>query len=141
MPQFGEKVAIITDQDEPEQSPDKTGIKIRIAIFYDGTLNNRNNIERREKAEVASGTPPAAPVYDEKGKLIKTDTQVYNDNRDPSGPNSYDNGRTNIAIMEAQVAQILEPQDGYHFHLKVYVEGQGTFNDKKDSLFGYSMAA
>lgn len=59
--------------------------------------------------------------------------------RDPRGPNSYDNGRTNIAIMEAQVPQILKKEGEYDFSLKLYIEGQGTFNDKKDSLMGYSM--
>lgn len=141
MSQFGEAIAAVFGDDEPVQDPDKTGIKIRIALFYDGTLNNRNNIERREKTEAGKGKPEPAPMYDQKGKKIKTDSEIYNENRDASGPNSYDNGRTNIAIMEAQVPQILSKEGEYDFWLKFYIEGQGTFNDKGDSLMGYSMGA
>lgn len=141
MTQVGEAVTALFGDDEPEQDPNKTGLKIRIALFYDGTLNNRNNIERREKTEAGQGKPEPAPAYDKKGKKIKTDSEVYNENRDASGPNSYDNGRTNIAIMEAQVPQFLSKEGDYDFWLKFYIEGQGTFNDKKDSLMGYSMGA
>lgn len=115
MSQVGEAVAALFQKEEPEVDPNKTGIKIRIVLFYDGTLNNRSNIEQREK---------------------KTDT--YNKNRDPEGPNSYDNGRTNINLMEAQV---MDAADGYDYYLKFYIEGQGTFNDKKDSLTGYAFGA
>ena len=139
MTQVGEAISALFKEKEPEPDPDKTGIKIRVALFFDGTLNNRNNIERREKAEIAQGKPEPEPQFDEKGKKIKTDTELYNENRDPSGPNSYDNGRTNIAIMEAQVPQILSKEGDYDFWLKLYIEGQGTFNDKSDSLMGYSM--
>lgn len=139
MTQVGEAISALFKEKEPEPDPDKTGIKIRVALFFDGTLNNRNNIERREKAEIAQGKPEPEPQFDEKGKKIKTDAELYNENRDPSGPNSYDNGRTNIAIMEAQVPQILSKEGDYDFWLKLYIEGQGTFNDKSDSLMGYSM--
>jgi Uncharacterized alpha/beta hydrolase domain (DUF2235) len=113
MSQIGEAIAALFHDDEPEQDANKAGLKIRIALFYDGTLNNRHNIEQREK-----------------------NTDTYQKKRDPKGPNSYDNGRTNINIMEAQLEKTA---DGYDYYLKFYIEGQGTFDDEKDSLAGYSL--
>lgn len=63
----------------------KKPLKIRIILFFDGTLNNRMNIAEREKAELGQES--------ESYQDFKTDDA-----------NSYDNGRTNIAIMEPHVS-------------------------------------
>jgi hypothetical protein len=91
----------------------KDPVKIRISLFYDGTLNNRMNIEEREK-----------------------NSQIYKDNKTKDA-NSYDNGRTNIAIMEPHVE---ETADGYDFFFKKYIAGQGALTHESDSFWGYALA-
>ena len=92
-----------------------------MALFYDGTLNNRNNIAEREKSELGA----ASDSYREFGG---------------KGDNSYDNGRTNIAIMEPHVPSG-ENRNGYDYSFKVYVEGQGTFNRMEDNTKGKALGA
>ena len=102
--------------EEAEEKPkDKDPIKIRIALFFDGTLNNRFNISEREGA-----------------------SEIYRAKAPKKGPNSYDNGRTNVAIMEQNIR---DTADGYDIALKWYIEGQGTFNLEKDSGVGYALGA
>lgn len=148
MTDVNEGVSTPHDDEEPKQNPEKNkkGLKIRLALFFDGTLNNRNNINVRELAGDSHDTqggihlPPNTEkrfkIVDGKVKELLSYPETYEKFRDPSGPNSYDNGRTNVNLMEAQVPN---KADGYHHYIKVYVEGQGTFDDKKDSLAGYSM--
>jgi hypothetical protein len=100
-----------------EQKDGKDPLKIRIALFYDGTLNNRMNIEEREK-----------------------DSDIYKSNRSDDA-NSYDNGRTNIAIMEPHVSQKKQDYAGdYDLVFKHYIAGHGALTHQKDSLRGYALA-
>lgn len=114
----GETSASVEEQ--PPRNDGKDPLKIRIALFFDGTLNNRTNIEEREKD---------SPDYQ------KNYPSVQKKNGAKKDPNSYDNGRTNIAIMEPH---LLEQADGYDFCFKAYVEGQGTINFQKDTFVGYA---
>lgn len=98
----------------PEDPKDKEPLTIRIILLCDGTNNNTNNIAEREKYEL--GEKSAA-------------------NKEfGAKDSSYDNGRTNIATMEPHV-EADEGVGGYSVVVKVYVQGQGTFNFKKDSNF------
>jgi len=109
MTQLGEKIAIIPPPPK-EKKPDeekKKPISLRMSLFFDGTMNNRINIEAREKDK------EAFKKYGKKGS-------------------SYDNGRTNVAIMEGHVE---ETAKGYEFFNCEYIEGIGTFNEKKDSKY------
>jgi len=110
-----------TPEQYQETIKDKDPIKVRIALFYDGTLNNRVNIAEREKREL-----------DMKLELELKDFHKYS----KGDSNSYNNGRTNIAIMEPH---LLETAEGYDVFLKVYIEGQGTFDLEGDSLRGYAL--
>ncbi len=112
MTQIGE--AVFVPEPEPAEEPvdEKEPVNVRIVLFFDGTLNNRINIEEREK-----------------------DSEVYKKNKSDDA-NSYDNGYTNIAIMEKHVKLKAE---GYDFVAKEYIEGQGTINLKKDKTLGYAM--
>jgi len=101
--------------DKPKK---KRELNVRLSLFYDGTLNNRVNIEEREKAKI--NDLPDSPYHSHS----QDDT------------NSYDNGRTNIAIMEPH---LLKKSKGYDIAVKEYIEGQGTFNLEGDSTVGYSM--
>jgi len=117
MTQYGEGTA--TQNIYNEKPENKEEINVRLSLFFDGTLNNRVNIEEREKA-----------------KLNKSIASPYYTHKTDDGNNSYDNGRTNIAIMEPH---LLDTSDGYDLALKQYIEGQGTFDLKGDSFIGYSM--
>ncbi len=118
MSQLGESNTKNKKDDRVNPDPKKESVKIRFALFFDGTLNNRKNIEAREQAELGN-----AP-------------ESYQENGD-GGPNSYDNGRTNIAIMEPHVLV----DTAYDYSFKIYIEGQGTFDEKSDSGRGYSMGS
>ncbi|MDF3011959.1 MAG: hypothetical protein K0Q78_163 [Cellvibrio sp.] len=124
MTQIGEAIAALFGMDEPKKKIKKEKLKIRFSLFFDGTLNNRTNIEEREQFEMGTTTKP------------------YKENGD-GGSNSYDNGRTNIAIMEPHVPikKDQKSETGYDYVFKIYIEGQGTFNRESDSGLGYSMGA
>ncbi len=115
MTQLGESVAVTTIPEEKKEESTKEKLKIRFSLFFDGTLNNRSNIAEREQFETGTTT-----------KTYKTEGD--------GGNNSYDNGRTNIAIMEPHIEEV---QDPYNFSFKIYIEGQGTFNtgDEKERGF------
>src|SRR5690606_21634656 len=124
MTQIGEAIAALFGMDEPKKKIKKEKLKIRFSLFFDGTLNNRTNIEEREQFEMG------------------ITTTTYKKNGD-GGSNSYDNGRTNIAIMEPHVPIKKDQKSatGYDYVFKIYIEGQGTFNRESDSGLGYSMGA
>lgn len=113
--QQGEGIATTSIPEEKEPEIEKQKLRIRFSIFFDGTLNNRSNIAEREQFELGSTT-----------KTYKTEGD--------GGNNSYDNGRTNVAIMEPHIEKV---QGDYDFCFKVYIEGQGTFNtgDEKERGF------
>ncbi|PKF60331.1 hypothetical protein CW745_15410 [Psychromonas sp. psych-6C06] len=115
MTEICEKVAIATPpkaEKEPEEK-EKKPIKVRLAIFFDGTLNNRTNIEAREQ-----------------------NTQHYLDHT--KAGSSFENGRTNVAIMETHMKE--EVPSEYDLYKSMYVPGQGTFDLEGDSLWGYALA-
>ena len=117
MSQYGEGTK--TQNIYVEKPEDKEEMDVRLTLFYDGTLNNRVNVEEREKAKI--------------NNLLDS---VYHDHKTDNGNNSYDNGRTNIAIMEPHLRK---ESDGFNIALKGYIEGQGTFNLEGDDIIGYSM--
>ena len=125
------------------KNPNKTqkkqkGLKNKAGAFFDGTLNNRNNINVRELAGDTHDTqggvhlPPNTEkrfkIVDGKVKELLSYPKAYEKFRDPSGPNSYDNGRTNVNLMEAQVPN---RADGYDHYIKLYVEGRARLMIKR----------
>lgn len=106
-------------EEKPLRTDDKRPKKIRISIFYDGTNNNRDNIEEREK-----------------------NSEIYEKYRKADGTSSYDNGRTNIAIMEPHVIgkkEAYKPE--YDLAYKFYIAGQGPVSRGKDQILrGVAMA-
>src|SRR5690606_17692062 len=119
MPEFNEKNSPSTADPKPEDPKDKKPLKIRIHLLCDGTLNNKTNIAEREKFELEQAS------------------ESYSTHGDGEA-NSYDNGRTNVAIMEPHV-EAGKKRNGYDIIVKIYVEGQGTFDNAGDSFWGYSM--
>jgi len=115
-----------TLEKEPEDPKDKDPLTIRIILLCDGTNNNRANIAEREKFE----------LYE------KSDSDSYDkfSNVGHGADSSYDNGRTNIAIMEPHV-DYGEDNGNYSFVVKMYVEGQGTLAFNKDDTGGLALAS
>lgn len=116
--------------EETSSSPNKPKDKLRIrfSLYFDGTKNNRDNILEREKHEVGQ-----APITPEEKKQAQSYTDFG-----VGGSNSYDNGRTNIAIMEPCA---VPKQDGYKRSFTIYIEGQGTKKYQKDDLQGYAFGS
>ncbi|MCP3893394.1 MAG: hypothetical protein GY706_02000, partial [Bacteroides sp.] len=107
------------EEDDPK---DKEPLTIRMHLLFDGTNNNRTNIAEREKFEVGEGNDSKAH-------------QQFG-----TKDSSYDNGLTNIAIMEPHIVDGKD-KGGYSFVVKVYVEGQGTLNLAEDiTLRGKALA-
>ncbi|PKG37067.1 hypothetical protein, partial [Psychromonas sp. Urea-02u-13] len=105
MTEMCEGIAICTppEEDKAPEDKEKSPIKIRIALFFDGTLNNRTNIEANER--------PEHHKYD----TLKSRA-------------SFENGRTNIAIMETHMEDKIP--SGYQVYKHLYIPGQGTFDLK-----------
>ncbi len=122
MTQLGEGYSPPEIEREEEDPKDKKPLTIRIVLMCDGTNNNRNNIAEREKFELNNDTEsPAHKKFGTKGS-------------------SYDNGRTNIATMEPHIKDG-ENIGGYSYVVKVYVQGQGTFNFEKDHTSGLALGS
>ena len=94
---------------EPEQ-PNKVGLKIKVAIFFDGTGNNENNTKKRIKD----------PYYMIMG-------------HDPLGRRgSYKNAYSNVALLHF----MHQKKVGDEKIVSVYMEGIGTTNDGDDDISG-----
>lgn len=121
MSQLGESYNPPTLEKQPEDPKDKEPLTIRIHLLFDGTNNNRDNIAERETFE--SGGDDESEAHQKFGTV----------------DSSYDNGRTNIAIMEPHIVDGKD-KSGYSIVVKVYVEGQGTRQFEKDDTFGLALA-
>ncbi|MBF9219797.1 phospholipase effector Tle1 domain-containing protein [Hymenobacter ruricola] len=94
---------------EPDQ-PNKVGVKIKAAIFFDGTGNNENNTKKRIKD----------PYYMTMGF-------------DPLGRrSSYKNAYSNVALLHFMHQKKVSNEK----IISVYMEGIGTTNDGDDDISG-----
>lgn len=89
-------------------------IALNIAIFFDGTKNNKNNTDARLKRVEPENKIKAAEAYKDFGKEI-TDNNSYN-------------------IDWSNVARLW---DNYNSVSRIYIEGIGTDDFKVDSKKGY----
>ena len=111
----------ITKESKPEQA--KKELRIRAALFFDGTLNNMFNTNDRKADNTA---------YHKHGE--------YKDSaglrRDPKADStSYGNEYTNVAWLKTHL-QI--PVDGEYLYLEpTYIEGIGTIDHESDNDEGY----
>ncbi|WP_024459840.1 phospholipase effector Tle1 domain-containing protein [Marinimicrobium sp. LS-A18] len=121
MTQVGEGVFVpqppISGGDEGDEGKKK--LSVRLLLFFDGTANNRTNVEEREN-----------------------NTEVYQELQDQwlglKAYQSYNNGRSNIALLEAQVDDRTPPK-GFDYARKLYVEGAGTEDREADHRKGLAM--
>ncbi|VAW57057.1 hypothetical protein MNBD_GAMMA07-2420 [hydrothermal vent metagenome] len=115
--------------EEPEIPETVKHIKVRFSVFFDGTLNNRNNIDTRLAFEKASD-------------LSKLDFEKHKIYRKCKTEDSFKADYTNVATMEGYVkdsTDLAEKINGYDLTLKTYIDGSGTEDDDKDSAIGYGL--
>jgi len=127
---------------EPEEPATKAeSVTIRFSIFFDGTLNNRTNIDQRllsvsEDKLTAEERQLAAEL---KGKMSSEQiAEAKRTYRKYEGQGSYENGYTNIAKMERHI-DTASPPAGYQSALKSYIEGPGTRDLQSDKMFGFAI--
>ncbi|MCX6270831.1 MAG: DUF2235 domain-containing protein [Bacteroidetes bacterium] len=95
-------------KDDKEKPPPKKEITIRASLFFDGTGNNRTNVEawKNDKASVDKWYRPGFKME------------------------SYKNDLSNIAKMERYVKQAT----GFMHHIVRYIEGIGTEDKVSDTV-------
>ena len=111
MTQQGEGISSDSSPDEPDNIED-LGVKIRFSVFFDGSLNNRTNIESRLEGN-----------------------DIYQQNKAKDNNNSYGNDKTNVAKMELYI----DDAKDFDYTLHAYIEGSGTTDDQGDSVLGYAL--
>lgn len=126
----------------PEEPATKSEtVTIRFSVFFDGTLNNRTNIDQRlvsvsddkltdEERKLAVELKEKMSVED-----IAKAKGIY---KKYEGQGSYENGYTNIAKMERHI-DTASPPAGYQSALKSYIEGPGTRDLQSDKMFGFAI--
>ncbi len=111
-------------EQEEKRDDDKKPVTIRCIMLFDGTMNNKTNIESRiAKNEFYEAT------RSKKYKLFGE--------RVGEGAESYENGFTNIASLDGYMDK--EPAKGYDITVKIYTEGAGTMNNMGDKTVGYGI--
>jgi len=104
-----------TEHDDFEQDEYKD---INAGVFFDGTLNNRTNVNARiEHENGASGNKALADLY------IK-------------GEGSFENEHSNISRSEPAYDEF---QRGKLIQFRLYIEGAGTEDGQSDSSMGMGM--
>jgi hypothetical protein len=106
---------------EPEQQPEPVGkkkpVKVRCVLLYDGTGNNKTNINSRLDDKEG---------HYEKSKSLWSTIKGGND--------SYENWFTNIASLDTYTQD--QPAEGFDITIKVYTEGIGTRDNGADERLG-----
>lgn len=129
------------DEQDDELDDDIESVKIRVAVFFDGTLNNRTNIDQRilsqpdtELTEEERADAKELLKRTSKEDRLKAD-YVYSKCKAKSEDesNSYEGYYTNIAIMEKYV----DSSEQYDINLQTYIEGAGSIDMEKDKDLGY----
>lgn len=107
------------------KEPPKVGIDVTVAIFFDGTGNNRNNVAQRLMAEHNKAHPTQ--------QVSQTDGVVWSGSyADNSDEGSFMAGYSNVSILEnTNRRRRLARRE-----ISLYIEGIGTENDAGDALLG-----
>ncbi len=147
MTEIGEGSASAVIKEEVPEKNEKQ-ISVRCSVFFDGTLNNRANIDARlitAAAEELTDEERAVAVK-LKGKKsaseLKKAAKAYQKHsldiggNEEGEENSYENYYSNIALME----QYLDEGKNYDLTLKTYIEGSGTLDEEGDKKLGYAFA-
>ena len=97
------------------------GIKVTAILFFDGTLNNRNNTFRRLDKDTNSDTSKESKTIYKKTYEVES---------------SYENGYSNIAALSYMAIE-----DKENRILVEYIEGEGTENDQKGDTMGFAFGS
>src|SRR6187431_1236941 len=117
--EIGEAVKPPAAEQQEEPVGDKKPVKVRCVLLYDGTGNNKTNINSRlSKNE-----------FYEKSKSLWSKIKGGND--------SYENFFTNIASLDTYTLD--QQAEGFDITVKIYTEGAGTRDNQTDRLEGYGM--
>jgi hypothetical protein len=112
-----------------DPNKDKTGIPITVAIFFDGTGNNRNNVAQRLIAE-HNAQHPENPVDQDEGVPWSGSYDTYGkDKKGKPLDNSFAAGYSNVSTLE----KLNTRRDLTQKDISIYVEGIGTTDNQADS--------
>lgn len=141
MTQLGE--AVFSVPPEPEETDEEIeDVKIRFSVFFDGTLNNRTNIEQRlvsaKEADLTEEERKTATDLKQEMTIeqLKEAKGIY---KKFSGVGSYENGYTNVVKLERYIDTEIPSESDYQYLLKSYIEGPGTRDKKSDKTLGYAI--
>ena len=117
--EIGEAVKPPAPEQQEEPVGDKKPVKVRCVLLFDGTGNNKTNINSRLTKD----------EFYEKSKTFFSKMKGGND--------SYENFFTNIASLDSYAEKV--PAEGFDITVKIYTEGAGTRDNQTDKLDGYGM--
>lgn len=149
--EIGEDSATTTEPNDPA-SEEKKPIKIRCCLFFDGTLNNRTNINQRLLASADDKLTPeerkvAAELRQRAGENLAQETAEATEHYQQHGAkrddeeNSYESWYTNVEKLETYLNAKHGQLPGYDYSFKIYIEGIGTLDKDADRLGGYAFGA
>jgi hypothetical protein len=113
----GESINISKPEQQEEPVGDKKPVKVRCVLLYDGTGNNKTNINSR--------------LNDKEGHYQRSKSFW---STIKGGNDSYENWFTNIASLDTYTQD--QPAEGFDITIKIYTEGIGTRNNDTDERLG-----
>ena len=140
MTQLGESVSPPEMEQAEEKEEEVKSVKIRYSVFFDGTLNNKANIDSRlvsaDPKDLTNEEKKTAQKLKDNMSHYELDwaQDAYNDNE---GVDSFENGYTNIVKLERHIDTV--PAAPYDLGFASYLEGPGTRDGKSDKMFGYAL--
>jgi len=140
MTQLGESVSPPEVDKAEEKEEEVKSVKMRYSVFFDGTLNNKTNIDARlvtaDAKDLTKEEQKTAVDLKNNMSVEELDwaQHAYEDNKDVD---SFENGYTNIVKLERHVDTV--PAAPYDLGFASYLEGPGTRDGKSDKMLGYAL--
>lgn len=131
-----------SDEERPARlddnaSHDKTGVTLRIGVFFDGTNNNAANTSMGMACRASSSHAVGDDDVDREAIAAQCKRYMRNDD------SSYQNGYTNIwrlyELYRDSAGEGEPPQAGGEYFARIYVDGPGTTAGAKDSLLSQGL--
>ncbi|MCE7070779.1 DUF2235 domain-containing protein [Dyadobacter sp. CY327] len=117
--------------DSHKVKKERERVKVRVSIFFDGTLNNMSNVSYSKSKK----SPYSEDI------ILKDIQEKFNDpdqySSKYSSPSSYENDYSNIALLVRVVDT--SKFEYHHCFEPIYREGIGTENSEEDSMLGYAL--
>jgi len=128
----------------PKEKDSVKKVKVRCHLFFDGTLNNRTNIEQRLLSVSETKLTEEERVeavklknkYDADGKTLAKERYDEFGSEFEDEENSYEGYYTNIVLLDRYADDVQE----YDVTVRAYVEGSGTINMNEDKTKGFAFA-